>query len=501
MSKLPKTPNPFTQENWFNEFLEQDLNLEEKARNNFYKLKTRLEPKYSPWFKFKNNFLNISSYLATNTFFIGFIGFISLTTVSATTAEVVAPIQYKPSKLLDIFIKQKTNYRKSVTDKDNYIVNFNNCDLFIRFPKTKNGVSLDVFDIYRNDTLKLPLYHVAVSNTNQNSGVKTQDFTAGCLEKNKNTSSRDIVLVYATRANKIIKKELTQKELQQQTNWDLAKANIQNINSYILESPSKSNQHLIIFEFENKIYWNTYYQDSQDILTIRPQDLNLSFGSLAKNKEANKDDHKAEDIQIDLSTKKIDSKDTQKIEEVEEIKEIETLIAKTVLENKTKSTGSSEPKEDLNKVAEKIVEEEKQQLVKLEALEATIQEVLPEEKPKIIGTIEEVEDQIIEVDIPKDIGIPEAIEKDLDTEADKENLDDQKITVPSAVETNQQEILEENLEENLNTSPKQDPEPEVNKKTTEESEIKTQSSEIEKFPDTDKILDTTLKTVSKAKKD
>ena len=53
MSKTSKTSNPFTRENWFNEFLDLDLNLEEKARNEFYKLKTNLEPQYSPWFKFR----------------------------------------------------------------------------------------------------------------------------------------------------------------------------------------------------------------------------------------------------------------------------------------------------------------------------------------------------------------------------------------------------------------------------------------------------------------
>jgi hypothetical protein len=139
-----KTENPFEQDQWFSEIVTLNPKIQTLSQKSFQKFVTKLENKSKPKSNFladfRQNYINFVHLITKNAIGATIIMLLALTTVSASAAQLLAPNEYKPTTLANNIINpnkqpDKNPYTALKPDEKNDVVNFETCDLAIKYPK------------------------------------------------------------------------------------------------------------------------------------------------------------------------------------------------------------------------------------------------------------------------------------------------------------------------------------------------------------------------------
>jgi hypothetical protein len=322
MSKptLPKI-NPEIDEDlmaaWLNIDTEYRITKAQKYR--IYKQKYyQLYPTF--FMSLHTNYLNFVHFVTKNAIAATAICLIALTAVSASAAQLVAPVEYRPSTIASNFFANKQVDKNPYTalkpDGNNDVVSMDKCDLSVKYPK--NADNKNLFFTSFGDNIKsnmkeadiptpslldisMPKDDLDLDNLpEENTFYSPNSFYLSFENEQKNINNTGLNILCGTRDEVKIKLQnnnreftnTTKEELLKKYGWFVTQSNLENIRESLVgfgtdQQKNSYSEAMIIFEYAGKtfILTNSLVNNKP---TVNFNQIQFQFNSLVKN-EANKE--------------------------------------------------------------------------------------------------------------------------------------------------------------------------------------------------------------------
>ncbi|MEI6729316.1 MAG: hypothetical protein WCK98_06770 [bacterium] len=147
--------NPFNQEEPMQSWFEQDKFYQHSNKHDLGKLKVKLNYKLSIFMSLQDSYLKTIQAITKHAILATLVMLIALGGVGASAAQILAPDEYKPSKIAENLFKankqkDKDPYTSLAPDNDNYVANLDKCNLGLKYPRIFNS-SATTFFVYDKD--------------------------------------------------------------------------------------------------------------------------------------------------------------------------------------------------------------------------------------------------------------------------------------------------------------------------------------------------------------
>ena len=297
--------NPKEDEDLIVTLLENDKNFLKNRKLDYLKTKQYLKPVNNFFMSIQEKYLQTVHFITKNAVAATIIMLISLTAVSASTAEVFAPEEFKPSTQIENLFgnnqqKDTNPYTALKPDGENDVAISDKCDLAIKYPKQIGNKEINIYNnnSTESETNDLRKGVLAINGglkdmeNNSTANQRLNDFVIACFDKNQNRE--DIVSKEVYQASQGLSyAEISKEELRERYGWFITEANMERIALYKAQSPSGEIQENILFNYQDKLYWmyiipetNNIFKEDLNPNGVFGNQIQLQFNSLVKN-EAN----------------------------------------------------------------------------------------------------------------------------------------------------------------------------------------------------------------------
>jgi hypothetical protein len=304
----PKLPNPFNSHEDWGEWFNKDRFYRQSLTKS-WKMYIKQNPLPNTFFmKLHTNYLNFVHFVTKNAIVATAVCLVALTAVSASAAQLVAPVEYRPSTIASNFFANKQVDKNPYTalkpDENNDVVISESCDLAIKYPKQILNSKLNIYREWQSVPLTDPnpidgfnlsafpnIMEEFESQIQQNVKVEAEKpITIRCLELNKFQGMKKHFenKLQSGQAKPVSNNK---SKLQEMTGWFVTQASLENFQHIQGDAYLGENLHEVYFTFKNKIYWlifETQTPQAPQTAGIFANQIQLQFNSLVKN-EANKE--------------------------------------------------------------------------------------------------------------------------------------------------------------------------------------------------------------------